>query len=177
MLVKNTLLIFVFAVAALGCNISTFINNGNDGNSNTAKPSPTIDSKPSVANSPKPEPSPTASTFIATLTKSAGKYPDDIKLLDIQDLNERLKKLLGKDFAAMKKNWNVETPMEIEKSIFMASGCEAHNCGANHYLMFVDLKNDNINVFHIEDEAVKHYFESGEIKLPDKFASELPADR
>ena len=62
---------------------------------------------------------------------------------------------MGPDFAAMKANWNVETPIEIENGIMMASGCEQHNCGANMYYMFVDLEKDNINVFHISENGTQ----------------------
>ena len=63
--------------------------------------------------------------------------------------------------------------IEVENEIFKAGACEAHNCGSNNYLIFVDLQKDNINVFHIEDSGKKHYFENGEIKLPAKFAEDL----
>ena len=84
---------------------------------------------------------------------------------------------MGKDFPDMKAHWNVETPMEMENGVFKASACEAHNCAANNYLMFVDLKGDNINIYHIvEGDGPRHFFESGEINLPGKFANELKAD-
>lgn len=163
---KNILPLVVLMIAVLGCDISKYVNSGKPDNSNTAKPTPSSDSKPS---SPQPEATPSKPGVTSILKKSAGKYPYEIKLLDNAELKDRLKKLLGAEFAAMKANWNVETPMEIESGIFKASACEAHNCGSNNYILFVDLKNDNINVFHVEDSGTKHYFESGEIKLPEKF--------
>lgn len=170
---KNILPMIVLVAAVLGCDISKLTNSSNGGGANSAKPTPTAESKPSPTASPTAEATPDKAELLDTLKKSKGKYPADIKLLDLGALNARLQKLLGKDFAAMKKNWNVETPMEVEGGVFMASGCEAHNCSSNHYLLFVDLNNDNINVFHLEDSGTKHYFESGEIKLPLKFADEL----
>lgn len=174
---KNVLLIFVVTIAVLGCDISKYVNGGQNDNSNTAKPSPTVEAKPSPTNSPKPAATPATSGFIDILKKSKGKYPYQIKLLEMPDLSARLKKLLGSDFAPMKKFWNVESPVEIENDIVMTGGCEAHNCGSNHYLLFIDLKNDDINVYHLEDSGTKHYYERGEIKLPTRFADELGDDR
>ena len=81
-------------------------------------------------------------------------------------------KLLGKDYADFKANFSVQSPIEIEGDVFKSGACQAHNCG-NNYFLFVDLKNDNINVFHIDDTVKKHYFEKSEIKLPAKFATAL----
>ncbi len=171
---KNLLLISVMMVAALGCDISKYISKSKNDNSNVAKAAP---EKPTPAPTPKPEATPSTPAYIAILKKSAGKYPYEIKLLENVELKDRLKKLLGKDFNDMKSHWNVETPMEIENGVFKASACEAHNCGDNNYLMFVDLKSDNINVYHSENGNTRHFFESGEINLPKKFADELSPNR
>jgi len=172
---RNVLLVVFCLTAALGCG---FLNNlGNDNGANTgngaganassnAKPSPSATVAESKASPPK-------ASIIPLLRKSAGKYPNDIKLLNNPELKERLAKLLAKDFGPMKAHWNVETPMEIENGIFKASACEAHNCGSNTYVIFIDLQKDNINVFHVEDSGTKHYFENGEIRLPAKFTEDL----
>jgi hypothetical protein len=173
---KNVAVALVLFVVVLGCDISKFTKSGEQGTPNSSKPSPTAEPKPSVSTPPKPESTPSSPAFLTTLRKSAGKYPNDIKLLDIAELRDRLKKLVGKDFAGMKSNWNVETPMELSGDIFKAEACQAHNCGSNRYVLFVDLKNDNINVFHVEDSVPKTYFEHGEIKLPGKFAADLAGE-
>ncbi len=172
---RNALLASLCLMAALGCGFLSNLSNKNGSNANNGeKPSASPDAKPSSSpNAPDKKPSPEASTLIPTLKKSAGKYPYAIKLMENAELKTRLMKLLGKDYAGMKSHWNVESPIEIDGDIFKASGCEAHNCGPNNYFMFVDLKNDNINVFHIEDSGTKHYFENGEIKLPAHFAEDL----
>ena len=174
---RNTLLACFCVFAAMGCGFLSNLGNKNGSNNpsegTTASPEAKPTASPSVAET---KPSPPKASMIPLLKKSAGKYPYEIKLLDNAELKDRLTKLLGKDFAAMKAHWNVETPMEIEGEIFKASACEAHNCGANNYVVFVDMNGDNINVFHIEDSRTKHYFEKGEIKLPSKFAKELAPD-
>lgn len=168
--------LFVIAMlsSVLGCGLSNVFN-GTNTDSNAVRVTPTVDVMPSRTPTPKSSSSPAKEGVIDVLRKSKGKYPANIKLLDVPDLNARLKKLLGSQFASMKKYWNVESPIEIDNDVVMTSGCEAHNCGANRYLLFVDLKKDNLNVFHQDDG--KYYFENGAIKLPPKFASEVGSDQ
>ena len=170
---RNALFAIICMVAVSGCGIFDKLSNQNAvNNTNGNKPYASPDAKPTPGTT-ETKPSPAASTLVPLLKKSSGKYSYEIKLMENAELKGRLMKLLGKDYVGMKAHWNVETPTEIEDDIFRASACEAHNCGSNNYVMFVDLKNDNINVFHIEDSGTKHYFERGEIKLPGKFASDL----
>ncbi len=115
--------------------------------------------------------------IMATLKKSAGKYPYDIKLIENKEISARLRKLMGREFTDLKQNWNVERPMVIHSNIVEAYGCEKHNCGDNHYLMYVDLINNNINVFHFNEEGKKTYFEKGEIELPKAFADALATEQ
>ena len=170
---KNVLLILAMSFAALGCDLSRFANTAKVENVNSTKPSPSAQPSSSPATTPKPEATPVKTSLPDSLRKMKGKYPVNVKLLEMPELSARLKKLLGGEFAKMKKYWNVESPIEIEDDILMTTGCEAHNCGANRYDLVVDLKNDNINVFHEEDSGTKHFFENGEIKLPKKFADEI----
>ena len=121
-----------------------------------------------------PEQTPHAG-IIATLKASKGKYPYELKLLENAEMKSRLQKLLGVDFAAMKANWNVETPIEIENDILMTSGCEKHNCGNNIYYMFVDLGSNNINVYHLKN-GKQVYTEAARIDLPKKFADEMDVE-
>lgn len=173
---KNILNVAILAVIApltLGCGISKYLNTTTNTEANrvasTPSAAPTTNSSPF----PTPSPKPAQPAFIDTLKKSAGKYPYEIKLLENKQLQARLKSLLGTDFAEMKQNWNVETPIVIQDGILMTTGCEQHNCGSNRYFLFIDLGKDNINVFHVEDEKTNNYFEKGRISLPAKFADEL----
>lgn len=159
-------IILTLIVAVLGCDISRFVSNSRQENVNVATKTP---EKPIPARSPSREATPSTPAFLATLKKSAGKYPGEVKLLKIPELRDRVRKLMGKDFADLEAHWNVESPIEIRNGIFKASACEAHNCGSNTYFIFVDISDNNINVYHIEDGDTKDYFESGKIDLPSGF--------
>jgi hypothetical protein len=168
---KNVLVVIACLSFVLGCSISNLFNRNAVNKANEAKPSPTHLETPTPL--PSPSVSPTVAGIVPTLKKSAGKYPYEVKLLENPELKSRLTKLLGSDWPDMKANWNVETPIEIDGSIFKASACQAHNCAANNYVMFVDLGNDNINVYHIEEnKGTKTYFEKEKIALPKKFEEE-----
>lgn len=169
---KNIAVLAVLIVAVLGCDISRFTRSEGNTATNTAKPTPSPEPKDTPKATPKPEIKPEIGLYLAALKKSAGKYPNDIKFLDIPEVSSRLKKLLGKDFSGLKAHFNVEVPIEIIGDVFMAQGCEAHNCG-NSYYVFVDLKSDNINVYHVQNDVPTTFFEHGEIKLPTKFTNDI----
>ena len=162
--------ILVLLFAVLGCNISKYVGRESGENANTAKPSPTVETKP--AETPKPQVTPTPG-FESLTKKWVGKYPYEVKLLNDPLLRKRLQKVMGRDFAEMDDYFNVSTPMEMQDGVFMAQACQAHNCGLNNYYIYIDVKADNINVYHIEDQKTKTYFESGKIKLPAKFAADM----
>ncbi|MBK8305124.1 MAG: hypothetical protein IPK98_17725 [Chloracidobacterium sp.] len=170
---KNIPLIAVCLVAVLGCDISKYVNGVKNDNANIAKPTPTATTAP--VETPKPAATPAKPGVISILKKAEGKYPYELKLLENAEMKVRLQKLMGPDFAALKANWDVESPIEIVGGILRASGCEQHNCGANMYYLFVDIENDNINIYHIKDKT-QVYSEHSKIKLPKKFADELEGE-
>ena len=174
---RNALLVVVCLVPVLACNLANQNNNTSQNRVDETRPTPATASNDGQNSSPAFTNSnsvPAKSELAARLKKWAGKYPDDVRLLDDSDLTTRLNKLMGKDFDTMKKYWNVESPIEIKQGKLKTTGCEQHNCGANLYVMFVDLENDNINVYHLNDEgSTKTYFERGKIPLPPDFAAEV----
>ena len=155
----------VLTAAVLGCNFSKLAGN-NANNAVNATPSPTATETPT----PTPKPTPGIGD---TMRRSPGKYPYELKLLENKDFQGRLRKIMGNDFNTLKSHFDVQTPIEVVNGIVMTSGCEAHNCG-NIYYIFIDTTKDNLNVIHVEDEKVTNYFEKGRIKLPEKFASQIP---
>jgi hypothetical protein len=168
---RDALLALVCLSSVLGCGLSN-LNPQNSNLVDQTRPTPSpFSSTPTPSPTPSPTPTPKLSVG-AILKKSVGKYPYEIKMLDVPDVKARLQKLMGKDFAVMKKVWNVESPIEITGKIIRTSGCEQHNCGPNQWVMFVDTDTDNINVYHTGDEN-KTYFEKGKIDLPPKYADEV----
>lgn len=96
------------------------------------------------------------------LKKLKGKYPYEVKLFDNSALNQRLKKLLGGiRYNFLKETWAVETPMEFANNIFVASGCQAHNCGSTNFIIVVDFSNNVMYAGIREDDKVKTYSEDG----------------
>ncbi len=165
---RNALVaVIILIFASLGCSLSRFVTTNDN---KTATPTPTVSSP---APSPSQAATPDKPALVDTLKKWKGKYPYEVKFIENADVRARLSSLLGRDFADLKKNFNVETPIEIRSGILKAQACQAHNCGANNYYIFVDLVRDNFNVYHIEDSGVKTYFEKGKIKLPEDFEASL----
>ena len=166
---KNYFVIAIFVALCFACKLGSTENTKNSNpSSTTSNNSHSVN----VANNPNNSAAKTVSSLVS-LKSSKDKTASQIKLWQNKDVSGRLEKLMGADYATMKKFWNVETPMEVEGNVLQLTGCEQHNCGDNQYLMFIDTANDNINVFHIADGKLKPYKEKGEIKLPKKFADEF----
>ncbi len=102
-----------------------------------------------------------------------GKYPTQIGLFENEILASRLKSINRLDYDALLANWNTETPITIEDQIIHASGCKAHNCPSSGYELFIDLKNDNINLYHFRSNTLRVYTEKDWITLPKGFSNEI----
>lgn len=95
------------------------------------------------------------------LKKLNGKYPYEVKLFNNPALIKRLKKLLGNRYKFLKETWAVESPMKIKDNIFVASGCQAHNCGSTNFIIVVDLSKNIMLAGVREEDQVKTYSEDG----------------
>lgn len=140
--------------------------------SNTTNTNPT-NSTASNSSTPKTVSSTPAASPLSSLKASVGKTAVEVKLWDHKDVGPRLEKLMGADYATMKKFWGTESPIKADGDVLMMTGCEPHNCGDNQYVMFIDTAKDNINVVHIKNGVAKDYKEKGDITLPKQFADEL----
>ena len=102
-----------------------------------------------------------------------GKYPTQVNLFQNEILTSRLKNINRFDYDALIANWNTETPITIENQIIHSSGCKAHNCPSSGYELFIDLKNDNINIYHFRGNTLRVYTEKDWIDLPESFNNEI----
>ncbi|NOQ91111.1 MAG: hypothetical protein GQ552_00180 [Flavobacteriaceae bacterium] len=107
------------------------------------------------------------------LTDLIGKYPTQEKIFENKILTNRLKKINRLDFDKLITNWNTETPITIENQIIHSSGCKVHDCPSNGYELFIDLINDNINIYHFSSNILRVYTEKDWITLPKAYADEI----
>jgi len=110
---------------------------------------------------------------LAYLKAYSGKYATQEKVLTDGVLAQRLKNLERFNYEALIQNYNTETSIVIVDNIVHMSGCKQHNCPSNAYDFFIDLENDNINVFYFRSNMLRVYQEKGLIELPAAFAKEL----
>lgn len=113
-----------------------------------------------------------AQSSLIGLAEFAGQYPSDVQLFDNDHLNNRIKAIMGPEYENFRKFWQTETPILMEDGVLFTTGCEQHNCAANQYILQVDLKADNVNVFHIHT-GVTSFVEKGHIHLPPGLAKEF----
>jgi len=156
---KIQIVLTFLAVALTGCS-STATNTGAAPNS----PAPIEAKTPKVLYT---------GGGLKQLKDLAGKRVREIELWDSQDIDARLGKLLGAEYADMKATWLVESPITADGDILMMAGCEQNNCDNNQYVIFADVAKDNINVQHIKNGATEIYKEKDEIALPKEFADDL----
>lgn len=102
-----------------------------------------------------------------------GKYATRENLFEKEEFAQRLQSLDRFNYEALLKNYNTETPVTIVDNVVHMSGCRQHECPASAYDFFIDLDNDNINIFHFRSNMLRVYQEKGFIELPPAFAKEL----
>lgn len=102
-----------------------------------------------------------------------GKYATQEKLFKNELLAERLKAIDRFNYDALLRNYTTETPIVIIDNIAHMSGCKQHDCPSSAYDFFIDLENDNINIFHFRSNMLRLYQENGMIELPEEFATEM----
>jgi hypothetical protein len=111
----------------------------------TVKSVPTTDSTSIITHSLKSDS--TVINPLDTLNSLVDKSVIGTHLLTESSITPRLKTLLANDYNEMVDNWNTETPFEKEGTILHASGCKKHDCNTYSYDLFIDTKNNKINVY------------------------------
>ncbi len=109
-----------------------------------------------------------------TLINLVGKSTIGTHLLSQSKLTPRLKTLLGTDYDQMVKYWNTETPFEKEGDILHASGCKQHDCNTYSYDLFIDIKNNKINIYKFSESKLNIFAEDNfRIVLKDSLLRDL----
>ena len=112
-------------------------------------------------------------TELGFLVTYEGKYATQEKLFENEVFAARLKNLERFDYDALLALYNTETPLVIIDNIVHMSGCKQHDCPSSAYDFFIDVENDNINIYHFRSNMLRIYQEKGWIDLPPAFADEM----
>lgn len=109
-----------------------------------------------------------------TLNNLVNKSVIGIHLLTEGSIAPRLKSLLGTDYDQMVKYWNTETPFIKEGDILHASGCKQHDCNTYSYDLYIDTKNNKINVYKFSQSKLTLFAEDDyRIVLKDSLLQDL----
>ena len=109
-----------------------------------------------------------------TLNNLVDKSVIGTHLLTESTLSPRLKTLLGTDYDQMVKYWNTETPFIKEGDILHASGCKQHDCNTYSYDLYIDIKNNKINVYRFSQSKLTLFAEDDyRIVLKDSLLQDL----
>lgn len=105
----------------------------------------------------------------SSFAEKVGMLPTEAGLMQVPELQKRISDLLKDDYPAFKKDWNVETPLEMEDRILFTTGCQQNDCKANRYLLYLDLTDNNINIFNFSYGRARSWEEKAIIGLPSGF--------
>jgi hypothetical protein len=109
-----------------------------------------------------------------TLNNLVDKSVIGTHLLTESALSPRLKTLLGTDYDQMVNYWNTETPFIKEGDILHASGCKQHDCNTYSYDLYIDIKNNKINVYKFSKSKLTLFAEDDyRIVLKDSLLQDL----
>lgn len=109
-----------------------------------------------------------------TLNNLVDKSVIGTHLLTESSITPRLKTLLGSDFDQMVKYWNTETPFTKEGDVLHASGCKQHDCDTYSYDLYIDTKNNKINVYKFSQSKLTVFAEDDfRIVLKDSLLQDL----
>lgn len=109
-----------------------------------------------------------------TLNNLVDKSVIGTHLLTESSITPRLKTLLGSDFDQMVKYWNTETPFTKEGDVLHASGCKQHDCNTYSYDLYIDTKNNKINVYKFSQSKLTVFAEDDfRIALQDSLLQDL----
>jgi hypothetical protein len=113
-----------------------------------------------------------------TLNNLVDKSVIGTHLLTESSITPRLKTLLGNDFDQMVKYWNTETPFIKEGDVLHASGCKQHDCNTYSYDLYIDIKNNKINVYKFSQSKLTVFAEDDfRIVLKDSLLQDLNAKK
>jgi len=99
------------------------------------------------------------------ITKNVGKYPHEINLFDNVEVSKRLKKIVGSKYKEIIENFNTETPIVSENTIYKVTGCKQHECPLFHTTILFDAEKDNFNVVVDNNGKSEEFIEKEKINL------------
>lgn len=112
-------------------------------------------------------------TELGFLVTFENKYARQEDLFKNEVFANRLKQLDRFNYDALLQFYNTETPIVIIDNIVHMSGCKQHSCPDNAYDFFIDLNNDNINIYYFRSNMLRIYKDKEMIDLPEVFAREM----
>jgi hypothetical protein len=84
-----------------------------------------------------------------------------MNLLDDSILRKRLKNLIGNSYNFLVSNWDVENPIVVKNNIFVAFGCQSHNCDSTNFIIIMDFSKNILYCGVRENNNVKSFSEDG----------------
>ncbi len=91
------------------------------------------------------------------LKEHIGGYIDDSLFFAQPEVTEGLKAVLGPDYANLRSDWNVVSPMNMSNNIITITGCKHDACDKSMWMLFMNTTNNIINVYHLTPKILYIY--------------------
>ncbi len=91
------------------------------------------------------------------LINSVEQHLTSEQLFGITILDNDLKEVLGDKIHDLKKDWNVISPVNRSNNIFSISGCRQNNCPESLWVIYADIADNIVNVYHFEKNNLTIY--------------------
>lgn len=109
----------------------------------------------------------TFTSSIEFLNGFRDRYPNEVNLLKIAVLEQRIKKLIGNEYNYILSIWEVETPMEVINGEFYAWGMQAHSGGDKSAVIMANIKQDKLYV-GVRNESVVNIYAEDSTSIPNR---------
>ena len=90
-----------------------------------------------------------------------GEYAQNIKLFSNLKFTTRLKMLIGTRYKMVKDTCQVEVPIVIENSQFIAEACQPHNCSSTNYIIIYDFQSGILYAGIRKEDVIRIFSENG----------------
>lgn len=100
------------------------------------------------------------------LITNIGQHIPNNELFGIKALNEGLTATIGDQSESLKQDWNVGSPVMRSNNIVSISGCKHDACPESHWLIYVDVADNIMNVYHFQNDKLTIYKGKELLSLP-----------
>lgn len=105
---------------------------------------------------------------LSTLREYVGQYPSDtnVSFLEQGVLAERLKQMLGRDYATLLANLRTVSPLTADAGRWFITGNRPHEGGTEAAAIVIDAAQNAVRVWMLHEGKVSEYLDPSQVDVP-----------